>query len=310
MSTNTLSRSVTRLENAIVTLSGPALATSGIIAGVDILTNSLLARYAPAASVIAGLVWAICLMLTLDFQVLMLGVRARRIYTSKHKSGWCKVGEMALCLAIAAALGYVSLQMGSIFANMLGTSLTIGQAEARLSINPTALIYERSALVAVLIFMSGWLREDDTATAEARTPAEVSPDPPAVPAPVAPDWREMLQEFAKIQQTTIETVIERTMERVTITSIPQVEQANTSLQIEAPADAQNGLANLESICEQDETAQSIAPSRFASKEQAVAYVLARNPDATIDQVAAEVKCNIRTAEKWYRRLKDASNGQV
>ncbi len=155
-----LSKGVTRLENAIVTLSGPALATSGIIAGVDILTNNLIARYAPGAGAIAGLVWAICLMLTLDFQVLMLGVRARRIYASRTKSGWQKFGELVLCVAIASALGYVSLQMGSIFAHMLGTNLTIVQAQADLGINPIALIYERSALVLVLIFISGWLRDD------------------------------------------------------------------------------------------------------------------------------------------------------
>src|SRR6266566_8003555 len=104
-----LSHGVTRLEKAIVTLSGPALATSGIIAGVDILTNNLIARYAPGAGAIAGLVWAICLMLTLDFQVLMLGVRARRIYASSAKSGWQKLAELALCVAIAVALGYVSM---------------------------------------------------------------------------------------------------------------------------------------------------------------------------------------------------------
>ena len=185
-----LSKGVTRLENAIVTLSGPALATSGIIAGVDILTNNLIARYAPGAGAIAGLVWAICLMLTLDFQVLMLGVRAKRIYTSSAKGGWQKLGELALCVAIAAALGYMSMQMGSIFARMLGTDLTIVQAQAELGINPIALIYERSALVLLLIFISGWLRHD-TETVEDSTPAPVAPAPTTVPVPVAPDWREM-----------------------------------------------------------------------------------------------------------------------
>src|SRR5713226_8065188 len=227
-----LSKGVTRLENAIVTLSGPALATSGIIAGVDILTNNLIARYAPGAGAIAGLVWAICLMLTLDFQVLMLGVRARRIYASQTKSGWQKFGELVLCVAIAAALGYVSLQMGSIFARMLVTNLTIIRAQADLGINPIALIYERSALVLVLIFLSGWLREHDAATVEASPPASVAPAPTAIPEQVVPDWREVLQEFAKVQQVTIERTLETVMERVTITQTPQVDQVNTPLQIE------------------------------------------------------------------------------
>ena len=297
-----LSKGVTRLENAIVTLSGPALATSGIIAGVDILTNNLIARYAPGAGAIAGLIWAICLMLTLDFQVLMLGVRARRIYASCKKGGWQKTSELTLCVAIAAALGYVSLQMGSIFAHMLGTSLTITQAQADLGINPIALIYERSALVLLLIFISGWLRHD-TETVEASTPTPVAPAPTTVPVPAVPDWREMLQEFAKMQQVTIERTIETVMERVTITQVPQVDQASTPLQIEAPAEAQNALANAPVLVDKENEQAALTTGRFASKEQAVAHVLARNPNATIEQVAAEAGCNPRTAEKWYRRLK-------
>ena len=288
-----LSKGVTRLENAIVTLSGPALATSGIIAGVDILTNNLIARYAPGAGAIAGLVWAICLMLTLDFQVLMLGVRARRIYASSKKGGWQKTGELALCVAIAAALGYVSLQMGSIFARMLGTNLTIIRAQADLGINPIALIYERSALVLLLIFLSGWLREHDAATVEACPPAPVAPAPTVVSEQVTPDWREMLAEFAKLQQTTIETVIERTMERVTITQLPQVDQATIPLQIEAPAEAQKCL--------------NPAPARdgmgkIVSYEQTIAAILERDPGATIEQIMSETGCKQKTAEKWMNRL--------
>ncbi len=93
------------------------------------------------------------------------------------------------------------------------------------------------------------------------------------------------------------------MERVTITQLPPAEQANTPLQIEAPADAQNGLANAPARDELSEHVQSLTTGRFASKEQAVAHVLARNPNATIEQVAVEVGCNLRTAQKWYQRLK-------
>jgi len=57
------------LEDAIITLSGPALAISGIIAGVDLLTGGHILQQSPALA----LAWAICLLLTLDFQVLALG---------------------------------------------------------------------------------------------------------------------------------------------------------------------------------------------------------------------------------------------
>src|SRR5207245_6521874 len=120
---------------------------------------------------------------------------------SSKKSGWQKFGELLLCVAIAAALGYVSLQMGSIFARMLGTNLTIVQAQAELGINPIALIYERSALVLLLIFISGWLRHD-TAVVEVSSPAPVAPS--TVPAPTAPNCRDMLQTFAKTQKGCME----------------------------------------------------------------------------------------------------------
>src|SRR5579859_2829774 len=154
---SSLPQKVRQLEEAIITISGPALATSGIIAGIDILTNNIIAKYAPTVGAIAGVVWAVCLMLTLDFQVLTLGVRAHRIYTTKE--GAQRIFEIVLCCAIAGALAYVSLQMGSIFSKMIGTTLTIEQAELQLGINSIALIYERSAMVMLLIFMSGWLRD-------------------------------------------------------------------------------------------------------------------------------------------------------
>src|SRR5579859_7674990 len=116
-----LPQRVRKLEEAIITISGPALATSGIIAGIDILTNNIIAKYAPTVGAIAGVVWAVCLMLTLDFQVLTLGVRAHRIYASQGKPRGQKIFEIFLACAIAAALAYVSLQMGSIFSKMIGT---------------------------------------------------------------------------------------------------------------------------------------------------------------------------------------------
>jgi hypothetical protein len=154
----TLKESVKSLEDNIITISGPALAISGIIAGIDVLTSNVLKTYLPQASAILGVVWAICLMLTLDFQVLTLGVKSRHIYQSE-KPGKQKLIEMGLAIIVASAIAYVSVQMGTIFARTLGTTMSIDQAEALLGIDPTALYYERSAMVMLLIFMSGWLRD-------------------------------------------------------------------------------------------------------------------------------------------------------
>lgn len=68
-----LKTAVHHLEDSIITLSGPALTISGIIAGVDLLTGGHLLQSSGWLST----TWAICLLLTLDFQVLSLGDRAR-----------------------------------------------------------------------------------------------------------------------------------------------------------------------------------------------------------------------------------------
>src|SRR6266702_3472666 len=155
----TLKQYVRSLEENIITISGPALAISGVIAGIDVLTANIIKNYFPIVGNILGVVWAICLMLTLDFQVLTLGVKASRVYRDAQKKFWQKALEMLLAVVFACAIGFVSVQMGTIFAQSLGTNYTIEQAEAKLNINPTNLFYERSAMVMLLIFMSGWLRD-------------------------------------------------------------------------------------------------------------------------------------------------------
>src|SRR5260221_120028 len=83
-----------KLEDGIITLSGPALAISGIIAGVDLLTGGTWMQQAPWLT----FAWAVTLLLTLDFQVLSLGARVHHIYGDSRKSGWRKAGEIALAV--------------------------------------------------------------------------------------------------------------------------------------------------------------------------------------------------------------------
>ena len=52
--------------------------------------------------------------------------------------------------------------------------------------------------------------------------------------------------------------------------------------------------------------EPIYDTRFTSKEQEVAAILARQPDATPEQVAQETGCNVRTAEKWMKRLQEGA----
>ncbi len=97
-----------KLEDSIITVSGPALAISGIIAGVDLLMGGAIMTRVTWMS----LAWAIALMISLDFQVLSLGARAHKVYLSS-KDRWRKAGEIFLALLIAAGISYVSVQMQS-----------------------------------------------------------------------------------------------------------------------------------------------------------------------------------------------------
>jgi hypothetical protein len=161
MNNFSLRRVVAGLEHGIMTISGPALAISGILAGIDLLTGGHLLSQATWLTY----AWAITLMLTLDFTVLILGVHARRSYAEKR--GWVKLGEIVLAVLVAAAISFVSIQMQSIIARVNAESISIDAAAAQLGISMIALTWERSTLVLFLIFMSGFLRDEGKNVARA-----------------------------------------------------------------------------------------------------------------------------------------------
>jgi hypothetical protein len=188
------------LEDSIITLSGPALAISGIIAGVDLVTGGNMLKSVGWLA----LAWAICLLLTLDFQVLALGARAHRVYLS-NKPINRKVFEIILAVVIACAISYVSIQMQSIIArsNSVTPTLSIDAATIQMGINPIALIWERSSLVLILIFLSGWFREDDTDLAIDSSIAIATPD-----------------------SATIKSEIEQTVSAALAVALERINQAN------------------------------------------------------------------------------------
>ena len=195
-----LKTAVNRLEDGIITLSGPALATSGVIAGVDLVTGGNILTSVGWLS----MAWAICLLLTLDFQVLALGARAHRVYLSQ-KSLRRKVGEIVLALLVAGAISFVSIQMQSIIArvNSATPALSIDAATVQLGINPLALIWERSTLVLVLIFLSGWFREEGEESSEHEEAAPVQTQ-----AHQAPNLEELLERLDAMYQRRFEAVIQ------------------------------------------------------------------------------------------------------
>lgn len=156
MNIPTLRDATNKLEDSIITISGPALAISGILAGVDLLMGGAVMTHIGLFS----WAWAIALMISLDFQVLSLGARAHKVYLSDKRTRR-KVGEIALALLISVGISYVSVQMQSIIARANSVpGLSITDATTQLGINPVWLTWERSALVLLLIFLSGWFREE------------------------------------------------------------------------------------------------------------------------------------------------------
>lgn len=260
-----LRESTNKLEDGIITLSGPALAISGIIAGVDLLTGGTWMQAWPWLT----FAWAVTLLLTLDFQVLSLGARVHHIYQDTHKGFWHKAGEIALAVLIAASISYVSIQMQSIIARANSTQgLSIATATAQLGINPIWLIWERSALVLVLIFLSGWFREE-----QVRQSAAASETP-----------------------ETATTITDETMQLILakLAKVDQLEQAVTVIQ-ETP------LAIAEHASGTDET-ESETPDLLAQLER----LLAIQPDITTREAAAIIGRPHSTVGRYMSRMRQTT----
>lgn len=287
----TLKQHVRSLEENIITISGPALAISGVIAGIDVLTAGIIKTYFPIVGNILGVVWAICLMLTLDFQVLTLGVKASRVYRDSKKKALQKLGEMLLAVIFACAIGFVSVQMGTIFAQSLGTNYTIEQAEAKLGINPTALFYERSAMVMLLIFMSGWLRdveekEDENAMQAASTPLQGQSEMEKFVEAMAEMNRQMLASMQQMNQQTMQVTIEQAT-RVTVEAVKE------SLK-ELPAPTQLQLP--------EHASKASAAAWTVNYGPIIEPLYIENPGITPGEVVTKTGCSEATAEKWLKKL--------
>ncbi len=266
-----LMTSVNKLEDSIITISGPALAISGIIAGVDLVTGGNILR---SVSWLA-LVWAICLLLTLDFQVLALGARTHRVYLS-NKTWKQKTCEILLAVLIAAAISYVSIQMQSVIAraNSATPMLSIDVATAQMGINPIALIWERSALVLVLIFLSGWFR--DLSEHPDHQPEQPTSNPQA-------DAVQTLLE--RVEQLTV------TVTQITATATQTVSQTHIQ-PLELPERTEANAATVEG--EQSE--------QGTNTEQLIRIALASNPLITDRRLAEIVRIAPSTANKYRKRI--------
>jgi hypothetical protein len=320
-----LRKAIYALEDAVITLSGPALAVSGIIAGVDLLTGGTMLKDVGWLS----MAWAVCLLLTLDFQVLALGARAHRIYLS-DKGRWRKAGEIAIAFLMAAGISSISIQMQSIIAIMNSeTRASIASAADQLGINLIGLTWERSALVLVLIFLSGWFRESEQKQ-KASTVERVNAANGANAYPNTDTTREAITQLTQqVQQLVVSvTQITTTVTEVK-TSVRQITQGRGEQQaLPARARAREHPeivdAGVSTFCTGDEQSvqreQGEQPVPRANRQgeqheadantgERIRAIVASDPTLSDREVAARVGCSPSTANKWKRRLQHASEGE-
>jgi hypothetical protein len=285
----TLKDATNRLEDSIITLSGPALAISGIIAGVDLLTGGNMLKQASWLS----LTWAITLLLTLDFNVLSLGARAHKVYLSSDKSGGRKATEIVIAFVIAGAISMVSIQMQSIIARTSGSAITIDQAAAQLGINMIWLIWERSALVLVLIFMSGWLREEssDHLDQPMITPTNSTTDEAI---------KQLAEQVSLLTLSVTQITTTVTEVKTTITAITEGDRGEQQAIAERTEAIIAEPLLFTTIKESDQGEQS------ANIGERIREVLASNPAVTDRELAAMVGCSSSTANKWRKRIEQAA----
>ena len=319
-----LRKAVYALEDAVITLSGPALAVSGIIAGVDLLTGGTMLKDVGWLS----MAWAICLLLTLDFHVLALGARAHRIYLS-DKGLWRKGSEIALAFLMAAGISSVSIQMQSIIAIMNSeTRASIASAAAQLGINLIGLTWERSALVLVLIFLSGWFRESEqkqkastVERANAANGANTYPNTDTTREAITQLTQQVQQLVVSVTQiTTTVTEVKTSVRQITQgqgeqRSLPARTRAREHPKIVDAGASTFGTGDEQSA--QSERGEQLVPGANALGEQGepdantgdrIRAALASKPSLSDREVAALVGCSPSTANKWKRRLQHASEG--
>jgi hypothetical protein len=295
-----LNRSVHSLEDGIITLSGPALAISSVLAVVDLLTGGhILQQYAWFS-----LAWALCLALTLDFQILALGARSHQIYQADKKKPWRKGIEITLCLIVAAAISLVSIQMQSIIARVNSfPGLSVEAAAHQLGINTIYLIWERSALVLVLIFLSGWFREVKQAVSNEtkhETPLTISDEV----------MQTILSKLAKLdnleqaitQQKT--TIIFEERETPLALPVPSETRALNLTQIKVRPGL-NALFKVETVTQSEDESREPLQSDEKTLEGQITALLASQPGLSSRKVAERLKQPPSTVYRVMKQLEQS-----
>lgn len=136
------------VEELLALLSGPLLTGGLAIALIDLLTDGRLLTTQPELLY----AWAVSQAAGLDAQ--LVGSAAKLARAARARRVWAAVGYAALIVA----LGYVAYLASDIFAVQQADGISTAAALARLGLDGSTWIVQRSALSVALVVLSGLLR--------------------------------------------------------------------------------------------------------------------------------------------------------
>jgi hypothetical protein len=136
------------LEELAVIVSGPILTAGLAIALIDLLTDGALLARAPMLLY----AWAVSQAIGVDAQLVGSAAKARAAIRARRP--WAVAGYLTL----VALLAYVAYVAALVFATQEADGISTAQALARLGMDGTSWLIQRSAIAVGLVILSGFLR--------------------------------------------------------------------------------------------------------------------------------------------------------
>jgi hypothetical protein len=269
--------------------SEPLLAAGLVISAADFLTSGALMRDNQAFS----MAWAWTQALAIEASSGVVFVYALHSFRQQDQlKAW-----LYLVLSLLLALTGGAMLLFQLIAN------TTGMQENAL---PHGLFYTLAGLRVLVSVSYVYLCRakhirftdlaDSSLTKEAKHPASEA-------AAMSPEVLNLLIERLEHLSVTVTQLESREPPSPTRLSLPE-QAENTQHSLE------NDATIFRKASRQEHEDQPIYLNRFQSKEHVIASVLARKPDAPVEEIAQEAGCSTRTASKWMKRLQLPPQGET
>ena len=269
-------------EDILTSLLGLIIAISGLIAFADVFSNGRALAFLPWLL----WVWIVSQAVAVDY---MFYIATKRQFTMHNVEPFVYWSRWVLIVV----LGVLVVFVGAIFTVNETQGGAISASMQVLGIPSIAFMYARAAAPVLLLFVIGIDHALDRVT-------------PLAQPPIAPDVVNVLVE--KLEHLTV------TVNQLTNPSMPALpEQAESLPDVPIMTWHEDGKVDTVQFPGKDPVhvhernkapanPEPIYQGKFMSKEQEIAAILARMPGASVQEIAQEARCSVRTAEKWIQRL--------